>query len=531
MKWRGLILCLVLSIFLFSFCPFAEKTRTIKIEGPDDDENNQKLCSVPNGGFQHLQAAGKRLSRGCEVVILSSTLGNYDRFRPLENDKEEGLCFVFFSDNRLSLPMRNCTPAEGDLFSKERVIMCGGWMVVMEDQSGFPFSTAILNTRVLKTLLHIFFPYAKIVGWIDGNKIPVFTLKDIQELFKNDKTVMALPPRLLGESNIRNESEAVVKLGVAEPERVRQMIEMYTSLGWDGLRAYHGGFRIQRNVPLTRRFACDWFAEIEAWAKRDQLSLSPMLHKHEIDQPPFLQVIPVLEVTDYFITKSHSSKNHGKVWGKQKRRDRQRGTKRLICDDWTNITSTFPSQDAKFINSNYFKHIRQYLEPQLPHIHTGLDLGAGVGSFAATCHRLWGLSVTSMDVNTDEFPFDCVVSARGRVSSAVLWDRGITPYPLLSGLFDLIHIGNFSAPSGPAMKRLAWEWSRLLRPDGVLILSSTMSSSENAAFVVGMEENHRRLVGNEKLGRREGEGGEREGGGVDPVYDYLVVFIGREGGE
>ena len=516
MGLRRLAFCLFfLSLLLCSFAkPKKIKTKLIQNLPPIPESP----CSIPNNGFKSLQKVGKKLSEECEVVVLSSTLLNTDPFKVL-NTTEEGLCFVFFSDNGLNLP-ENCT-STNEQFVREGVIKCGGWWVVMEDPDRFPFSNPILNTKVLKTHLHLFFPYAKILGWIDGDMIPLFTLKDVYGLFENNETVIALPPRLKGgDFTIRNESEQV-EYDTVSPRSVKSMMKMYSSLGWADLPVLHGGFRFQRNVEITRRFSCDWFAEIEAWANRDQLSLSPMLHKMEIDMPPSLRLISLDDTKRYFWRSDQ--KAHPKNWARQQKISRREQPKNETCEGSSNMFTNFPSQDTDFTESDHFQRARQYIQQEVSHIHTGLDLGAGIGSFAAVSDRLWGLSVTSLDLETPEFPFHCAISARGAQFPAVMWDKHATPYPLLTGLFDLIHARNFPTSSGPMMKNLAWEWDRLLSPNGVLIISSTMSASVHAAFVTGMEENSRKLVVNERLDEEESRKL------IDPVHDYFIVFIGTEG--
>ena len=509
------------SLSLLVFFAEAKKSSDPPFESP---------CSVPNNGFRKLQNVGRKLTQ-CEIVILSSTLLNYDHFHMLNDTRQheqwnEGMCWVFFSDDRLHLPFANCTTAPG--FEKEGVLMCGGWFVVREEYRGFPYtiSEGVMNTRVLKTLIHLYFPYAKILGWIDGNKYPLFTLETIREWFANPKTLMVVPIKLGTFRNVRNESDYVFHRGLVVQSNIRPMMKMYDSLGWSDLPVYHGGFRIQRNAPVTQAFGCNWLAEIEAWAKRDQLSLSPMLHKLDIDTPPYLTVLDVNETKKHFQIMIHSHKAHGKTWARQRKRMLRMGAPKQGCE---NVNSDFRLIDTEFMQSDHFERARKYIEPATKRMTNVLDVGSGNASFSAIAGRLWDLKVTSLDLGNSDFPFDCIISNRGlNFGPTVVWDKEKTPYPLITGIYDLIHIYNFSSPYGPTLKRMADEWSRLLTPNGILVFSATMSVSSNAAIVAGMEENLRTLVVNERIGSEHKEpvlvkGLKRK---IDPVFEYFIAFVG-----
>ena len=116
--------------------------------------------------------------------------------------------------------------------------------------------------------------------------------------------------------------------------------------------------------------------------------------------------------------------------------------------------------------------------------------------------------------------FRCVVTQRGLEFGAVMWDKEKTPYPLLSGIYDLIHVNDFLLLPGPEMKRIAEEWARLLTPKGFLIVSGTMSATGSAALVIGLES--RKLIvsemGEEKLNL---------GTETDSVNDWLFLFKGE----
>ena len=249
--------------------------------------SEKTLNCIPNGGFQMLQKVGrKREMSRCEVVILSST--QHRVFKPA---LEKGMCLivVVFGDEEDSPPSYNCKR-----WGKERVWMCGRLMVVKELSLNSTLKYQILNKQVLKTLLPLFFPSAKIVGWIDEERRPQYTLERILEFFQDNQTMMVVPEHPGGPRFLRDEVRSGGrKRGFWDKTTTAGVLSNFTEKGWAGLPVFDTGLRFQRNVPLTQKFSCDWFEQIESGlSTQDQLYLTPMLHMNGIDTFPSLKVIP-----------------------------------------------------------------------------------------------------------------------------------------------------------------------------------------------------------------------------------------------
>ena len=226
----------------------------------------------------------------CEVVVLSATTAEHFEFS--DAIPEPGLCFVLVAFNRFKFP-------QGCVSESEHVRRCGHWLVVKEKwkkASYFKFRSEYLNIQVLKTLVPLFFPYANIVGWIDDEKRSVFTLDDVRQLFKNHKTMVAVPEHHNGPQMLGSEIVSRVRKGFFPKSLKNNLKEVFESSGWNKLPLFDTTLRFQRNVPPTQKFSCDWFERIEAGFKRgDELYLTPALYENELGTPPSLKVISVDE--------------------------------------------------------------------------------------------------------------------------------------------------------------------------------------------------------------------------------------------
>ena len=489
-------------------------------DNPPYHRNSSSPCEIPNDGYRLLRSVGKKLEGHCEVVILSSTFNNYDRLSDIPEriiEQNKGVCFVYYSDTKLKelkFHTALCQPARG--FESEGGLMCKGWLLIQGEPDDFPFSTesdVILNNRIHKTLLHLFFPTVPILGWIDGNKAPRegLSIKRIRNIFSDKRVLLASMKSLHDIQTIQDEFDYNARVNVSSTANIHPMFKMYKRLGWLKLPVFHGGFRLQRNHPKTSAFACDWFAEIEAWVRRDQLSLSPMMYKHGLGKPPALYLLNNTEENFFEVSRHHLS--HRKFWAAQTKQDaKKEPTEPRKCR-----SLDLQHADEQFVNSSHFQRIKSFIEAGVPNIRFALDIGAGYGAFAAEAQRAWNLRVSSL---ATEDQFRCIVKKRGLQFGAVMWDKVKTPYPLLSEMYDLIHVNDFPLLPGPEMKRIAEEWARLLTPRGILIVSGTMSATGSAALVIGLESRRLRVseMGEKKLNL---------GTENDSVNDWLFIFKGR----
>ncbi len=141
---------------------------------------------------------------------------------------------------------------------------------------------ATRRARYVKTHAHHLLPGYDYAIWVDAN---IMTLKDIMPLFeefrRSKKPVAGIRHPL--RSSIYEEVEECVKRSKDDTDLILAQAEHYKKLKFDCDDLVESGFMMfdLRNKK-TSAFLDTWWAELDAYSRRDQLSLPYALHKNKI---------------------------------------------------------------------------------------------------------------------------------------------------------------------------------------------------------------------------------------------------------
>ncbi len=124
--------------------------------------------------------------------------------------------------------------------------------------------------RKIKILPYSYLPWERTI-WIDGNLVR----RDNWELLDREGFwVMKHPER----RTVHEEATACIRLGKDSAGVIARQVERY---GPSPLVAT--GVLIREPESYPREFALDWWAEVENFSHRDQLSFGPMADRHGVD--------------------------------------------------------------------------------------------------------------------------------------------------------------------------------------------------------------------------------------------------------
>lgn len=136
--------------------------------------------------------------------------------------------------------------------------------------------------RKVKILPHRFLSPHEYSVWIDANITPHVNLDD----FVRGKKFLAMehPHR----NNIYDEANACINLGKDSEETIRAQIASYGQ-SVPGLIA--SGVLVRRDCQSVRELDTAWWAEVDRWSVRDQLSFNYVAYKQnfEYETFPFLE--------------------------------------------------------------------------------------------------------------------------------------------------------------------------------------------------------------------------------------------------
>jgi len=344
-------------------------------------------CSIPQAssgtaGFPKLVEYGRTRTE-CRVVMLSCALGSSDHLRNLTNMRRlagRDTCFVYVTD---TLTLTAEQGREGCRAQRDGEDVCG-WDVVLETQ--LPFVSPILNSRVPKMLMHLFFPHAAVLVWVDGNKNIRTPLRRILAAYLRDKgTDVVLTTSLRGARTVADEAR-FVRGTLAPAQAVDRQMAAYRQMGYDKLDVYHGGFRIQRNSPRARRFGCLWFSEVLTFTARDQLSLAAALHMADLRASPRLIVVPKDDFLAFVHKGGHAS-GRSKAWHGYARSTaddpddaaRRRWREQWVVDreesDWGRTVSWEPSGEGESETWDFFLATHRLTKTKTePHTQRPIEL-------------------------------------------------------------------------------------------------------------------------------------------------------------
>jgi hypothetical protein len=131
------------------------------------------------------------------------------------------------------------------------------------------------SARFYKCNPHIVLPEHDISIWVDGNIYPNVSDEELVRIFlgQNDITTFKHPGRRCTYS----EAKAVIRHGLDDPQVVNAQMMYYKA---NKFPVNYGlpetTMIIRRNTFAVNKFNEDWWAEIQRWSKRDQLSFMPV---------------------------------------------------------------------------------------------------------------------------------------------------------------------------------------------------------------------------------------------------------------
>jgi GT2 family glycosyltransferase len=138
------------------------------------------------------------------------------------------------------------------------------------------------RARFVKTHPHHLLEGYDYAIWIDAN---IMTVEDITPLFedfvRSKKAIGAIRHPL--RNSIHEEAEECISRGKDEAELIKQQMAHYKKLKFDSKELVESGFMMfdLKSERLDNFFAT-WWAEIDAYSRRDQLSLPYALHKSKV---------------------------------------------------------------------------------------------------------------------------------------------------------------------------------------------------------------------------------------------------------
>ena len=161
-----------------------------------------------------------------------------------------------------------------------------GWRMVKVEPFGNGGRDNILFARWVKIM---FFDHidCDICLWTDANIQINTDLNDFAEKHKTEFFTMTHPSR----DNIYSESRACRH--ITEQKLIRAQMEQYIGeLYYADNGLISSGILLRRNTENVRSFCSEWFAELDKYSIRDQLSFNYVLWKHPLD----LETVPYHEL-------------------------------------------------------------------------------------------------------------------------------------------------------------------------------------------------------------------------------------------
>lgn len=208
---------------------------------------------------RHVHASGSDRASGPSVVVYTAVVGGYDVL-PDVTGFDGSATFVCFSDVEQTDPR--------------------GWEIwPIQYFSDDPKRTALF----LKTHPHLYFGDHEISVWIDGSIRLDESPASLVGAVGADLIQIAAfvhPDR----DCLFDEAAEVIRLGLDDPDLVRSQAERYERGGVPPAIGLHEtGVLIRRHADdAVVRFDADWWAEIEAGSRRDQLSFDYVAWRNDV---------------------------------------------------------------------------------------------------------------------------------------------------------------------------------------------------------------------------------------------------------
>ena len=252
-----------------------------------------------------------------EIVVYTALSGGYDL--PLLYEKlDPEIDYVLFTDG----PTPNC----------------GFWQVRAMDYWHPEF---VRMARYVKTHPHKYFSDYKFAVWVDANVLIRGEIKKYVDLFRKTSEAVFGGIRHPKRECIYEEAFAVVEARKDLSGRVAKQVEFYRRAGYPinaGLIETNLLIMDLRN-PNLRRVMNDWWAQIEEFSHRDQLSINYVLWKNRLEWVPLMAESQSLRDSLDFAMFGHGAES-----GYALSNPRLRG---LVVDPYLSSRSQYAQSDAQ----------------------------------------------------------------------------------------------------------------------------------------------------------------------------------------
>lgn len=193
------------------------------------------------------------------IAIFTAIAGGYDQLRLLPAVLEPNLDYVVFTDTPINNPgIYQIRPLPYFHADKAR------------------------QARFVKTHPHQLLPEYDIAIWIDANIMILDALTPMIEKFLKSKRAVAGIPHPY-RSSIFEEARACIERGKEDPKLINMQVKHYRKIGYDCKDLVESGVMMfNLKDKRTPGFFTTWWAEIDQYTRRDQLSLNYALDKNHI---------------------------------------------------------------------------------------------------------------------------------------------------------------------------------------------------------------------------------------------------------
>ncbi len=216
--------------------------------------------NVVKSANEHRASKGRR-----KIAVYSACIGGYDALTPPEifNDR-----FDYF------------------IFVDEVVMDLGGYCA---RPATFTHKDATRTARFVKTHPHLLLGDYDIAIWVDANIVLLDDLNDaVEEFIRSGRPVAGAPHQ--HRSSVTEEFEACVERAKDDPDVIERQRVAYRSIGFDCSDLIETPW-MMFNLRDSRvaGFLDAWWAEIEKFSRRDQLSVNYALGLSGLEWHPLLQ--------------------------------------------------------------------------------------------------------------------------------------------------------------------------------------------------------------------------------------------------
>ncbi len=162
--------------------------------------------------------------------------------------------------------------------------------------------------RYVKTHPHILLNDYDIAIWVDASVLITGDIeKMIDGFIESGLPVGAIPHP--DRKSVYDEAAACIRLGKEDPEEVGEQIHHYRSLRFDCDDLIESGFMMFDLSKEIKHFFDIWWAEIDTFTKRDQLSINYALKRSGLEWHPIMKRHQSLRNHPSFVLCPHSQNN------------------------------------------------------------------------------------------------------------------------------------------------------------------------------------------------------------------------------